>query len=294
MGLFYSSLSGNVLQKKIQVKDYLLSQETFDLFHDKDWDMMITLPVPENLPDYYQTQAYQPHQSNRKSFFDKIYRWVRNRSFYYKYRLIKKQHPAFRSVLDFGTATGDFLTFLQTKNIDVCGIEPNDKALEIAQKSIPGKVFKQLDACDKKFDVITLWHVLEHVDNPGKLLQQLTTKLHPEGLLFIAVPNFKSYDAEFYRQYWAAYDVPRHLWHFSPRSIHQLFEAYGLQLIDQKPLYLDSFYVSLLSEQYKTGKKKWFSAFVTGLRSNIKAHKSGNYSSLIYIAVPRKKNKAAH
>jgi len=285
-----SSLSGNPLIKKIKVKDYLLSGETFDLYYDRACDMLVTKPVPANLPDYYKSATYQPHRLQRKSFFDRIYRWVRNRSFRYKYRLITNNHPKVRSVLDYGTATGDFLAFLQTKGIDVCGVEPDNDARRIANSLLSANVFERIEDCNRKFDVITLWHVFEHVDKPDELLEKLIKKLHPGGLIVIAVPNYKSYDAVYYKQYWAAYDVPRHLWHFSPLSIHKIFEKHRLQLLAQKPLIFDSFYVSLLSEQYMTGKKKWISAFITGLKSNFKARKTGNYSSLIYIAKQTDKN----
>jgi SAM-dependent methyltransferase len=283
MESFVSPLSGNILRPQYSVRDYLVSQEVFNVFYDSDWDMLLTLPVPENLASYYESKDYAPHRLSKNSFFDLIYQVIRKQSFRYKYRILKEIYPGFNSVLDFGAATGLFLSFLQSKNIEICGVEPNENARKTANLLTGNKVYSDLSACNGKFDIITLWHVLEHVKNPVKLIGELEKKLNPGGMLVIALPNFKSYDSEYYEQYWAAYDVPRHLWHFSPRSIIKLFSPFKFQLIARKPLIFDSFYVSLLSEQYKNGKKRWLPAFFNGLKSNLKARKTGNYSSLIYI-----------
>ena len=271
------------LEKKLTVKDYLVSGEYFDLYHDKDWDMLVTRPQPDDLSKYYASQDYQPHKKEKNSRFDQLYNLIRNRSFRYKYRLIKKHHPQAKKLLDYGTATGDFLVYMQKETFSVSGVEPNKKARTIANKQLENKVLVSIDEIKEKFDVITLWHVLEHVPEPEKLIENLKERLLPDGIILIAVPNYKSYDARKYGKYWAAYDVPRHLWHFSPQSVNKLFEKHDLHVIAKHPLYFDSFYVSLLSEQYKTGKKRLFPAVFNGLISNLQALKTGNYSSLIYV-----------
>ncbi len=278
-----SSLSKQNLTPKLQVKDYLVSGENFHLFHDNQWDMLVTVPQPENLSKYYDSPEYKPHEHSSKGFFDKLYNFIRNRSYQYKLKIFKRFHPSAQSVLDYGTATGEFLHFLKQKTFKVSGVEPNKKARERANHLLDGEVKVSLDEIANKVDIISLWHVLEHIPDPDGLIEKLKEKLQPNGMIVIAVPNFKSYDAQYYRQYWAAYDVPRHLWHFSPLSLQKLFAQHGMKLVGQKPLYFDSFYVSLLSEQYKTGKKRLFPAFVTGLKSNWKARKTGQYSSLVYI-----------
>ena len=128
-----------------------------------------------------------------------------------------------------------------------------------------------------------MWHVLEHVPNVENQIAQLKRLLKPHGTIFIAVPNFKSYDANYYGNFWAAYDVPRHLWHFSKTAIQKLFAKQNLKLIKILPMILDSFYVSLLSEKYKTGKMNFVKAFYIGLLSNIKAKQNLEYSSHIYV-----------
>ena len=278
-----SPLSGHLLTKKLSAKDHLVSGQKFDLYHDAEWDMLLTLPIPENLENYYKSTAYKPHHHQNTSLTDRLYNWVRNRNYAYKYRLLKEFRPNLQSVLDYGTATGEFLSFLQEKNLRVSGVEPNETARTIANKTAQNNVKVSIDDISGKYDAITLWHVLEHVPEVDDLIEKLKTHLNDDGILVIAVPNFKSYDARHYQEFWAAYDVPRHIWHFSPLAIQKLFEKHQMKIISQKPLHFDSFYVSLLSEQYKTGKKKPVKAFFTGLKSNFKARKTGDYSSLIYI-----------
>ena len=270
----------------MEVKDYLVSGETFELYHDPEWDILVTRPQPADLSAYYESKNYKPHQHHAKSLFDTAYNYIRKRSYRYKMKLIKKFHPSAQKVLDYGTATGEFLYFLSQETFSVSGVEPNKKAREQANLLLGDKVRVSIDEIDDKFDVITLWHVLEHLPHPEKTIGQLKEKLAEDGILIIAVPNFKSYDALHYGEHWAAYDVPRHLWHFSPLGIKRFFEKFEMEVLAQRPLFFDSFYVSLLSEQYKTGKKRILPAVFRGLLSNFKARQNGNYSSLIYILKP--------
>jgi len=278
-----SPLSVNPAEYSFTVKDYLVTGDKFDLYADKKWDMLFTLPIPDNLEKYYQSKDYKPHRHHSKSLLDRVYNWVRNRNYAYKYKLIKKFNPKAQSVLDYGTATGEFLDYLSKKTFLVSGVEPNKNARELSNNLLNNKVSVSIHDINQKFDVITLWHVLEHIPEPDKLIPELKKRLNPEGIIMIAVPNFNSYDAKIYGPYWAAYDVPRHLWHFSSTAIKKLFLKHKMAVLAQKPLYFDSFYVSLLSEQYKSGKKRFVPAFYNGLLSNIKARKTGQYSSLIYI-----------
>ena len=278
-----SPLSGHKIEKIQSVKDYLVSGQDFDLYHDEQWDMLLTYPVPDNLENYYESTDYKPHHHQNTSLFDRLYNFIRRRNYAYKYSLMKQYHSKMQSVLDYGTATGEFLDYLSKKTPRVSGVEPNKNARNIANKRLNNKVKVSIDDITGKYDAITLWHVLEHVKNIDELIEKLKQRLSKKGILVIAVPNFKSYDAKLYGASWAAYDVPRHLWHFSPLAIQKLFDKHEMKVIGQKPLFFDSFYVSLLSEQYKTGKKNFFKAFFTGLKSNWYARKTGQYSSLVYI-----------
>jgi 2-polyprenyl-3-methyl-5-hydroxy-6-metoxy-1,4-benzoquinol methylase len=269
----------------IECEDHTVSGEKFQLFYDKEYDMLVTSPKPDanELNKYYESEDYISHTDSKRSLFEKIYHLVKIYSLNKKVKLISNLNKQPGLLLDIGAGTGDFLNTAKNKNWSVEGIEPNDQARKLAkQKRIELKPeVSNLEI--KKFDVITMWHVLEHIPDLQIQIKELKRLLKPNGYLIIAVPNFKSYDAQYYKSFWAAYDVPRHLWHFSKVSIQKLFKEQDLILHKTLPMKFDSFYVSLLSEKYKNGKMSFFKAFLIGLRSNFKAKRSGEYSSHIYI-----------
>lgn len=253
------------------------------MVYDQNLDFLKTIPQPEldALSKYYESQDYISHTDGKKDFFSKTYQFVKKWSLQKKTKLIFNQNNGIGSLLDVGAGTGDFLKVAKEKGWDVHGMEPNLNAKNLAlQKGICLKASLN-DFEGKQFDVVTLWHVLEHIPNLEKTITQLTNLVKPNGILLIAVPNFKSFDAKYYKEFWAAYDVPRHLWHFSKTSMENLF-ANSFQLVEAKPMVFDSFYVSLLSEKYKTGKKFSLNAFWIGLKSNLKAKSTKEYSSHIY------------
>jgi len=272
-----------MMKSYLKTKDHAVSQEEFELRHDSDLDMLITIPQPKQLAKYYESGDYISHTDSRKSFVDKIYQNVKKYSLSNKLKLISRYHNNEKTLLDFGAGTGDFLATAKAKGWQVVGVEPNDGArLKSTEKGIT--LLEDISqAKEKKFQVITLWHVLEHLPDLEIRIKQLTDNLENSGTLILAVPNFKSYDAKYYKEYWAAYDVPRHLWHFSKTAIEKLFEPHAMKLIATKPMIFDSFYVSLLSEKYKTGKQNFLKAMWIGLRSNINAWQTKEYSSHIYI-----------
>ena len=189
-------------------------------------------------------------------------------------------------LLDIGCGTGDFLETAQQNKWQVSGIEPNEKARQIANKKTNQSVYETKDLskfAHNSFDVITLWHVLEHLPNLEDHIETFKKLLKPNGTLVIAVPNYNSFDAKYYKQFWAAYDVPRHLWHFNQTSISKLVATQSFLVEKVKPMWFDAFYVSMLSEKYKSGKINPIKGFFIGLRSNMKALRSKEASSLIYI-----------
>jgi len=266
----------------LETKDYSVSKETFELYQDQDLDMLVTKPVPENLYSYYESDNYISHTDAKKSIIDKTYQIIKRRNLKSKLNIVKKFSNG-KSILDVGAGTGDFLVEAKNQNFTVNGVEPNVNAsLKAQEKNIELK--PSLEAFEnQKFDIITLWHVLEHLPNLNDQVTRLRNLLNENGVLIIAVPNYKSYDAVYYKKHWAAFDVPRHLWHFSKTSIIKLFKKEKLELQKVYPMVFDSFYVSLLSENYKTGKQNYFKAFWIGLLSNIKAWRNKEYSSLIYV-----------
>jgi len=272
--------------KNKNIKDYSITKEDFELIYDEKYDMYQTKFTSfDRLDHYYKSENYISHTDAKRNWFEKVYQLVKNYTINQKWKLIKKYtYRNSISVLDIGCGTGDFLKFGITKlNVNGVGVEPNSEAAAISSsKNI--NVLNRLDELNnEKYDVITLWHVLEHVTNLNEYFDFFQNHLKENGTLIIAVPNFKSFDAEHYKQHWAAWDVPRHLWHFSKQSIKKIAEENNFQLMHIKPMYFDSFYVSLLSEEYKSGSKNILKAFYIGLLSNIKGIFSKEYSSHIYI-----------
>lgn len=269
----------------LTVKDHSVSNEIFQLEEVPGMDYLMTVPqpAPDKLGAYYESEDYISHTDAKRSLFEKLYHTVKKYALKKKVGLINSFGTTGKNLLDVGAGTGDFLATAKNKGWKVTGVEPNEGAItNAAKKGI--ELFPELSAVPgEQFDVITLWHVLEHLPDLENQITALVSLLKPDGVLVIAVPNYKSYDATYYKEFWAAYDVPRHLWHFSQSAIQRLFAPRGYGVVETHPLVFDAFYVSLLSEKYKTGKMKFLSAFWTGLLSNLKARNSKEYSSLIYI-----------
>ena len=268
----------------LKTKDHSVSGEEFQLMHSQDLDMLITEPKPKNLETYYQSDDYISHTDAQETLVDKIYQSVKKHSLKKKLNLISQCAKTNKTLLDIGAGTGDFLLVAKNNGWSVNGIEPNAKASAKAkEKGVTTISNIESLPLTKRYHVITLWHVLEHLPDLENKIKIIISLLEDEGTLIIAVPNFKSYDAKYYNNFWAAYDVPRHLWHFSRNSIKMLFEKENMKVTKIKPMVFDSFYVSLLSEKYKTGNQHFIKAFCVGLWSNIKAWRTKEYSSLIYV-----------
>lgn len=271
-----------------KVKDFSVSGEEFQLIENKIYGFLETTPQPkeEKLSEYYKTEDYISHTDAKRNVLEKVYHIVRGISLKRKLKLINSFSSSQKTLLDIGCGTGDFLQTAQQNNWQVSGIEPNEQARAIANTKTNNAVFttEQLQEFKKQsFDVITLWHVLEHLPNLTEQVSVLKSLLKENGSLIIAVPNYKSYDAIHYKNFWAALDVPRHLWHFNQKSIHTLFAKENMKVVQTLPMKFDAYYVSLLSEKYKSGFMNPIKAFWYGFLSNCKARRSGEYSSLIYV-----------
>ena len=269
----------------ITVKDFSVSGESFCLLLNEEYQLLKTHPQPtlDRLGMYYEFDDYISHTDGKRTLFEKMYHFIKRRAIKNKLRLIEQHQPVKGKILDIGAGTGDFLLEAKNKNWETVGVEPNEKAKLIAIKK--GVLFA--DTIEKlesnSFDVITLWHVLEHVPDVAHQVVELKRLLKPSGTLIIAVPNFKSFDANYYKTFWAAYDVPRHLWHFSKTAIEKLFDKQNMNLVAVKPMWFDSYYVSLLSEKNKTGKMKFINGLTIGFVSNLVGIFKNEYSSHIYI-----------
>ncbi|MFV0531688.1 MAG: class I SAM-dependent methyltransferase [Flavobacteriales bacterium] len=270
----------------MKLKDHFLTQEEFEL-KENTFGILETIPrlKVEDLAKYYQSENYISHTDSTKSVFDWIYQKAKNINLENKKRLIKKYKTS-GEVLDYGCGTGDFIHYIK-QDFNVQGIEPSEYAAEKAQKKSSLKITTNTDLSkfkDNTFDMITLWHVFEHVHDLKNISIELNRILKNDGFLVIAVPNHKSYDAQYYQNFWAAYDVPRHLWHFSKTAMKKWWIQFEMQIIDISFMKLDAFYISVLSEQYRN---KTIFNFIKGIfrgfLSNQKAKKTGEYSSLVYI-----------
>ena len=276
------SFQNNIFFQK--VRDYSVSKEIFELHHNPEYDLLITYPKPslEKLPSYYESKDYISHTDGKRSLFERMYHLIKNIALKNKVKLINAQSQKGK-LLDIGAGTGDFLVVAKNDGWQTTGIEPSTKAKAIAINKGVNFADNLSHLESHSFDVITMWHVLEHVPNLDEYILELKRLVKPTGTILIAVPNFKSFDADYYGRFWAAFDVPRHIWHFSKTAIQKLFAEKEMKLVDVLPMKFDSFYVSLLSEKYKTGKMNFVKAFFVGWKSNHSAKQTKEYSSHIYI-----------
>lgn len=277
----------------LTVKDFSVSKEEFVIWQCTDCTLRFTQDVPDeaSIGPYYASPDYISHSNTDKGLLNKLYQKVRKHTLEQKAALIRKETKEKGNILDVGAGIGAFLSVMKEKGWNVEGIEPDGVARKNAERLFhlalrqPSQLY-QLPV--KTYDAITLWHVLEHVHDLHNYVEQLKNLLAEGGRIFIAVPNYSSADASAYRNYWAAYDVPRHLYHFTPKAIEALMGVHGLKLVAKKPMWFDAFYISLLSSKYHRGRTSWPGAGWNGIRSNAAAlMNKDRCSSLIYIVAKK-------
>jgi 2-polyprenyl-3-methyl-5-hydroxy-6-metoxy-1,4-benzoquinol methylase len=270
----------------INCKDHSVSQELFPIQECRNCHFKFTNPRPveEELGKYYESENYISHTNKSNNLINRLYKLARLYTIQQKSTLLRKWAVK-GNLLDIGCGTGEFLAYNKNMGWSIQGVEVNPSAREKAEKQLGQSIHTSLNdlATAKPFQAITLWHVLEHVSNLKENCRKIVDLLAPQGTLMVAVPNYKSFDAQYYQGYWAAYDVPRHLYHFCPSSMEQLWHSFGMRIEAILPMPLDAYYVSLLSEKYRTGNSNMLKAGWVALRSNQKAKSSGHYSSLIYV-----------
>ncbi|PQJ22002.1 methyltransferase [Tenacibaculum sp. SG-28] len=267
----------------LDCKDYSISNEEFSLIYYKEYDVLKTTPNPKNIDKYYASEKYISHTDDTKNLVEYLYQKVKKITLKRKLKLINSLKTKEKNILDIGAGTGQFIKICKSNGWMTEGIEPNKKAREIAAEK---EIILQNDIHQlkgKKYDIITLWHVLEHIENINEYLDKIKRLLKPNGYLIVAVPNYKSYDATYYGSFWAAYDVPRHIWHFSKKSLKRIFKEINMEIIKIKGMQFDSYYVSILSEQYKQIKLPLCRGVYRGFISNLKARRSKEYSSNIFV-----------
>ena len=270
-------------------KDFFSSEEDFDIVQCESCGFKFTKDFPneENIFSYYDSPEYISHSNTRKGFVNFIYHWVRSLMLNKKTTLVNTHSTNKGILMDIGCGTGYFAGKMKQNGWEVLAIEKNPKAREFVKATwgIDVQDTAQLQKIqEKKIDVITLWHVLEHIEQMNETMKQLHTILKDNGTLVIAVPNSNSYDAKVYKKYWAAYDLPRHLWHFSPNTFNYLAEKHGFEIIQTVRMPFDVFYISLLSEKYMNRRLGKLFAIYHGIIGWAKSHSDvENTSSLIYV-----------
>lgn len=275
-------------EKHLNVNDHMVTKEPFTIVRCTSCGFHFTNPRPkeDEIGNYYKSEAYVSHSSSKKGLINYLYTLVRSKTLRQKLSWVKDVSTG-NELLDIGSGTGHFLRVANSRGFHAIGLEPDAdaRAYAKAQNNVKTCPIEELYGLrENTFDVVTMWHVLEHVYNLNEDIQQIKKLLKSNGYLFVAVPNMNSYDARHYKEYWAAYDVPRHLYHFQKLDIERLFLNHGFEMKKVIPMKYDSFYVSMLSEKYKNG--SLISALFNGLKSNVKAKKLG-YSSQVYVLRPK-------
>ncbi len=273
-------------KKHAEGKDHNVTGNVFTITECMNCGFRFTNPRPKekHIYKYYQSKNYISHSSTKKGFINKVYHLVRSYQFYKKKKIIQKFSNIKKGkILDVGCGTGDFLKHMASSGWEADGVETDKGAKRVAEKKLGKKIEEKLDLVNEenKYDVISLWHVLEHVYNVEGYLKKLNKLLKRGGVLVVGVPNCASYDAKKYKGNWVAYDLPIHLSHFRKNNIKELAKKSSFKLKKIKPLIFDAYYIGMLSAK-KSGSSV-VSGFVHGFISNFKAKKSGEYSSLIYF-----------
>ncbi|MEI6122343.1 MAG: class I SAM-dependent methyltransferase [Bacteroidota bacterium] len=278
----------NSFSKYLDSQDYFLTQEKFTIVKCNNCQFLFVNPRPTEteIRKYYQSKEYISHSNSKKGLINQIYQFVRKRNNIKKFNLIQK-YKQFGTILDIGCATGEFLNYFKKNGWKVVGLEPNEHARNFAKTKYGLNIFPERFLYEKhkeKFDVITMWHVLEHIHFLSQRIEQVKNNLRQGGVLIIAVPNVESKDSKIYGKFWAGYDLPRHIYHFTQSSIKELFKKFGFDIIETVPMKSDSYYISMLSEYYIRGKRSFIRTLLNGFLSNQWAKRNNNnFSSLIFV-----------
>jgi SAM-dependent methyltransferase len=274
----------------LRCTDHFISKEVFRIDKCADCGFEFTQDYPEEreIGKFYESEDYISHSDTSEGFSNKLYRLIRKIMLLKKMAIIRKVTGLDSgNILDIGSGTGYFGNTMKRAGWKVKGIEINEKARSYSINQFG------LECCSPEyisalqpdsFDCITLWHVLEHFHDPFRYASAIYSLLRPEGVCVIALPNSSSCDAKHYGSFWAAYDVPRHLWHFNPDSLRHFSEKTGFSTVTWGNLPLDVFYISSLSEKYKGSGLSFLRGITKAmLFAIISAFKKEKSSSLIYI-----------
>jgi 2-polyprenyl-3-methyl-5-hydroxy-6-metoxy-1,4-benzoquinol methylase len=279
---------GENFKEILSCTDHTTTKEEFVICQCSDCSFRFTNPRPDinESGKYYQSEDYISHTDSKKGLLNKLYQIARDYMIATKYKSTIKKYNA-KSLVDYGCGTGDFLKYCIDKGHSAIGLEIDDSARKIALNKVSKEVYDPShlsNISSHSADIITLWHVLEHIHDLHPTVKHFNRILNENGTLVIAVPNHESHDAKHYGKHWAAYDVPRHLYHFNFASMTRLMNDEGFKLIETRTMRLDPFYIALLSNKYQSGGMNPIKAIYIGLVSNFKTlFNIRNSSSIIYI-----------
>jgi 2-polyprenyl-3-methyl-5-hydroxy-6-metoxy-1,4-benzoquinol methylase len=278
------------VKEHLSTRDYFITRETFTIYECANCKVLFTHPFPE--PDvlyskYYKSENYLSHNKKTSDLFSVLYRTIQKINISKKLKLLENVNQTReKKILEVGAGIGDFLAACHKLGWKCFGVEPSEQARQVAKQFNDLDLYSSMDEIgERNFSIITLWHVLEHIPNLGETILKLKNLLITSGCVIIAVPNHNSFDAKHYKQFWAGYDVPRHLYHFNKESLISIMKSKNFELINTRPMIFDSFYVSLLSEKYKRNNFiiNYLYGFLIGLVSNITSVFTKESSSIIFI-----------
>ena len=279
----------NKYEKVLAASDYLVSGESFEIMECNDCSLRFTSPIPDSneVVNYYESDKYISHTKRVTSIFDIVYKIVRKFTLRSKWKIVKRiSQKQSGTLLDIGCGAGNFLRIMKQSGWNIKGVEVNEEVRKLAEVNTNSIILNQTEFFNSthKYDVITLWHSLEHLHELEQYLNTISLSLNANGVIVIAVPNYKSFDAEYFKQNWAAYDVPRHLYHFSFDAMVILMRKYKFKLIQSAQLPFDSFYVSLLSETSVRLRRNVVKAMLVGWKSYWQGRRdSKKGSSILFI-----------
>ena len=270
------------MKKDLKIKDHFLSNEVFNVVEHSEGVLKTRPDLDENsLKKYYDSSQYSSHY-NIGGFMGFLYSISAYIMLRFKFKVLAKHINKESLIVDFGCGTGGFMSFLKKKKHTVVGVDNSKKARD---KCLDKKLttYKSIKDLKENIDAITFWHSFEHVSEPNEILDQIINQSKNSLTVVIALPNYKSFDAKYYRAFWAAYDVPRHRFHYSPMGIKKLMKSYGFECLKAKPMLLDAFYISIMSEKYRKSKLSFVKGIMVGLISNLLGFFSSSYSSSVFV-----------
>ncbi len=270
------------MKQDLKIKDHFLSNEVFNVVEHSEGVLKTQPDLDEkNLKKYYDSSQYSSH-NNIGGFVGFLYSLSTRIMLRFKFRILAKHINKESLIVDFGCGTGGFLSYLKKKKYAVVGVDNNKKARDkCLEKNL--KTYKSINAFKENIDTITFWHSFEHVSKPNEILNQIINQSKNNLTVVIALPNYRSFDAKHYGLFWAAYDVPRHRFHYSATGIKKLMKSYGFECLKTKPMLLDAFYISIMSEKYKKSKLSFVKGIIVGLISNIIGLFNSSYSSNVFV-----------